>query len=212
MTLRALGVGASAAGFLAALPSTASAHHAMGGRTPDDLFTGLISGLAHPVIGLDHLAFVVAVGLLSMRCPQRFLMPLAFVAATALGTLAHLGGLTLPIAEPVIAATVLLAGGLIVLGRGLPWPAFAALFAMAGLFHGYAYGESIFGAEATPVLSYLVGFCAIQYAIAVAAMEGTRRLARLPSGDMAFVRIAGGAIAGVAMVFLHQQGLSYLLP
>ena len=123
-----------------------------------------------------------------------------------------LAGVSLPVVELVIAVSVLLAGGLIAFGRSLPWPAFAALFAMAGLFHGYAYGESIFGAETTPVVSYLAGFAAIQYGIAVAVMEATRRLARLFTGDVAYVRIAGGAIAGVAMVFLHQQGLSYLLP
>jgi hypothetical protein len=47
------------------LATPASAHHAMGGATPSNLWEGLLSGLAHPVIGLDHLAFVIAAGLIA---------------------------------------------------------------------------------------------------------------------------------------------------
>ncbi len=39
------------------------AHHVMGGRMPATFAEGLLSGLGHPVIGIDHLAFIVAVGL-----------------------------------------------------------------------------------------------------------------------------------------------------
>src|SRR5262249_57584778 len=45
---------------LATVP--AFAHHMMGGRTPSTFMEGLLSGLGHPVIGLDHLAFLLAVG------------------------------------------------------------------------------------------------------------------------------------------------------
>ena len=43
----------------------AGAHHAIGGRIPSNGWEGLLSGLAHPVLGLDHFAFVVAVGLIA---------------------------------------------------------------------------------------------------------------------------------------------------
>jgi len=48
--------------ILAATAAGAEAHHAMGGTMPQTLAQGLLSGLAHPVIGLDHLAFTVAAG------------------------------------------------------------------------------------------------------------------------------------------------------
>ena len=41
----------------------ASAHHLMGGKTPTTFTDGILSGLGHPIIGVDHLAFLVAVGL-----------------------------------------------------------------------------------------------------------------------------------------------------
>ena len=66
--------------------SPASAHHPMGGRVPSNFFEGFMSGLAHPVIGLDHLAFIVAVGLFAAVKPQGFLIPLFFVLSAMLGT------------------------------------------------------------------------------------------------------------------------------
>src|SRR5438552_688041 len=50
---------AAAVSLLAVLAATpAFAHHVMGGRTPATFMEGLLSGLAHPLIGPDHLAFL----------------------------------------------------------------------------------------------------------------------------------------------------------
>ena len=54
-------IGLSLATLLAATP--ALAHHPMGGEVPQTFWHGLLSGFGHPVIGIDHLAFVVAIGL-----------------------------------------------------------------------------------------------------------------------------------------------------
>ena len=43
----------------------AFAHHVMGGKTPSTFREGILSGLGHPVIGIDHFAAVVAVGCLA---------------------------------------------------------------------------------------------------------------------------------------------------
>src|SRR5262249_62342369 len=48
-----------------AMAEPAAAHHVMGGVMPTTAMQGLMSGLGHPVIGLDHFAAVVAVGCLS---------------------------------------------------------------------------------------------------------------------------------------------------
>ena len=47
----------------------AFAHHLMGGHTPATFGEGILSGLGHPVIGLDHFAAVVAVGVSRRRAP-----------------------------------------------------------------------------------------------------------------------------------------------
>ena len=188
----------AAATFLAATP--ALAHHPMGGETPATLGQGLLSGIGHPVLGLDHLAFVIAVGLGAALLGSRFLLPLAFIGATVAGTLLHLAAVGLPLVEAVIALSVAAVGVLVCLDRRPPLAVFAALFAIAGLFHGHAYGEAVFGAETTPVLAYLTGFAATQYAIAVLAGWAVLRAATdVPA------RIGGGMVAGAGMLLVGEQ-------
>ena len=57
------------AAALAAEP--ALAHHVMGGAMPATFGQGLLSGLGHPIIGLDHLAALVGAGLVAARIPAR---------------------------------------------------------------------------------------------------------------------------------------------
>lgn len=166
-------------GLLLTATSPAFAHHAMGGMTPQTFGQGLLSGLAHPVIGLDHFAFLVVAILLTcaLKGTARFLVPLAFVGATIAGTVLHLGAANIPMSETLVALSVVI-GGVLVLTRSYPGAfALSALFAASGILHGYAYGESIVGAETTPLLAYLVGFAAIQYALIVGGVLGLEKLA-----------------------------------
>lgn len=182
----------------------ALAHHPMGGATPSTFTEGLLSGIGHPIIGLDHLAFVIGVGLLALMLGRRFTLPLAFIGATGAGVLIHLASISLPAVETVIALSVLLIGALAVSGSKLPTLIAAALFATAGLFHGFAYGEAIFGAETTPLLAYFLGFAAIQYAVAVGVGYAIQGFADLTERAMTNVRIAGGVVAGVGLVFVAE--------
>ncbi|MFN4281700.1 MAG: HupE/UreJ family protein [Alphaproteobacteria bacterium] len=198
----------SAVSILAVLlvaANPALAHHAMGGETPDTLLAGFISGLAHPVIGLDHLAFVIAMGLASAFAPRSALAPLAFVAMTVFGCVLFLDGLELPLAEIVITGSVVLLGALVLSGRALPFAAYAALFAIAGLFHGWAYGESIIGAEPTPLVAYLAGFALVQYAIAFAVAWGTKAVWQATSPLALKPRLAGAMMAGIGLAFLVEN-------
>jgi len=56
--------------LVALLPLPAAAHHPMGGAMPETLWQGFASGIGHPVIGLDHLAFLVAAGVLAAALPR----------------------------------------------------------------------------------------------------------------------------------------------
>jgi urease accessory protein len=83
----------------------------------------------------------------------------------------------------------------------------ALLFAAAGLFHGYALGESIVGAESSPLGAYLAGLLAIQTLIAIAAYLATlavqRRSPSFNIGSMAAVGVvialAGAVTAAAAL-------------
>lgn len=187
--------------LLASAP--ASAHHVMGGRTPSTIVEGLISGLAHPVIGPDHLAFLLAVGVVVGVGGLNLALPVVFVAAMAIGVMVHVNGIGLPDAEIIVALSVLLAGVLIAYGRALPVAIWGTLFAVAGLFHGYAFGESIFGAEAAPLGAYLLGLVAIQSAVIVGIAMVARRMG---SGISAWApRLAGALVVAVGAIALAGQ-------
>ena len=62
----------------------ASAHHVMGGRTPTTFVEGFLSGLGHPVIGPDHLAFLLAIGLAVGVGGLNLVLPALFVVASAI--------------------------------------------------------------------------------------------------------------------------------
>jgi len=88
-----LGIFASIGLLLIAFP--ASAHHAMGGKVPADFFQGFMSGIAHPLIGFDHFAFIFSVGLLAAIQRRGIFIPIAFVLSSMLGAGAHLATLNL---------------------------------------------------------------------------------------------------------------------
>jgi urease accessory protein len=190
--------------IVTATTDMAEAHHPMGGVTPSTFSEGLLSGFGHPIIGLDHLAFVIGVGLVALMLGHRFTLPLAFIGATIAGVVVHLASISLPAAEVMIALSVLLIGSLVISGKALPTLAAAALFAIAGLFHGFAYGEAIFGAETTPLLAYFLGFAIIQYGIAVGAGFALKGFADVTERTLANIRIAGGLVAGVGLVFVAE--------
>jgi urease accessory protein len=185
------------------MTASASAHHVMGGKIPTTFAEGFLSGLGHPVIGPDHLAFLLAIGVAVGVGGLNLVLPLLFVVASAIGVTLHVNGVNLPGAEIVVAVSVLFAGFLIARGRALPVSLWAILFAAAGLFHGYAFGESIFGAERSPLHAYLLGLIIVQSALTV----GTALFVRRKAGGVSAIapRLAGAVIIGVGLATLIAQ-------
>jgi urease accessory protein len=197
--------------FLTARP--AMAHHAMGGNMPSNFFEGFLSGIAHPLIGPDHLAFIVAVGLLAVSKKQGILIPIAFVISAMIGTGLHLAQLSVPGVELFVSGSVLLFGILLAKKGGLNTLAIATLSGIAGLFHGYAYGEAIFGAEATPKIAYLLGFTVIQLVVSLSAFWFGKTMLKRETADQS-LRSVGLIICGVGLAFFATQviGIAFPLP
>jgi len=187
---------------LLATAGTASAHHLMGGKTPSTFTEGILSGIGHPIIGPDHLAFLVALGIAVGIGRLSFATPLLFLVAMACGVAAHVAAVNIPAAELIVAVSVLLAGVLIALDRHITASVWAMIFSIAGFFHGYAYGESIYGAEATPLAAYLVGLVAVQTALAVGIAFATRAVW---TASGIGPRLVGAAICGVGFTALVGQ-------
>ena len=190
----------------------ALAHHMEGGQRPQTFGEGLLSGIGHPVIGVDHFSFIVAVGIAAALAGRLWTLTVSFVVGALAGCLLHVAGVTLPVAELVITATVLLLGAIIATNRELPAIMLGILFAGAGLFHGWAYGGSILGAEQTPLVAYLVGFTLVQLAIAVLAGLVTRWVIAKDAARRAEVRLAGAVVAGIGMALFIGNVEGMLFP
>lgn len=181
----------------------AAAHHPFGGQTPTNAWEGLLSGLGHPVIGFDHLAFVVAVGLLAANIVRGGFIPVAFLLTAMIGTGMHLLAIDLPMTELAIAGSVVLFGAMVIGQYRLDYKLLTGLAAIAGLFHGYAYGEAIIGAEMNPIAAYLLGFTLMQGMIAFGAMMASQLiLKRWTEKASAILQVSGLAICSVGVMFL----------
>ncbi len=193
------------------IPLPALAHHAMGGAMPTTWAQGFLAGLAHPVIGFDHLAFIVAIGLLGVT--RGLLLPVGFILGTLAGTGLHGWGVDLPGVELGIAGSLVVVGILLVQKQPLPWWLLAGGAMFAGLLHGYAYGEAIIGAQMTPLLAYLLGFTLIQMGIALGAWGLTRFwfLGRW-GGSLEPLRSPGWMVLGIGLAFFVPQMVALIVP
>ncbi len=155
---------------------------------------GLASGLAHPLLGLDHLAAMLAVGLWASR--QRGApawRPLAvFLVAMAGGALLGWGGVALPGLETGIALSVLVLGGLLLAG-GTRAGGLLPLIGLFALYHGQAHGLEL-------PLSAHPGAYALGFLLTTAALQLTGlalgRLALRHRGQ-GWLRLAGAAAGGL---------------
>ncbi len=184
------------------LPLSAGAHHASGGKIPSNGWEGFLSGLAHPILGLDHFAFVVAAGLIGAFHRRGGLVPVAFTAASLIGTWIHLFAWDLPAPELFISSSVVLFGVLLIV-RQMNLPLVVVLAGTSGIFHGYAYGESIVGAEMTPLWAYLLGLAVVQIAVGFSIRWLAQKTPRsTASGEGMSLRLAGFAIGLVGVGYL----------
>jgi len=70
--------------------------------------------------------------------------------------------------------------------------------ATAGLIHGYAYGESVVGAELTPLAWYLGGLFTIQTLLMAAVFAVVRWLRAVASTGLVAAKRALGVAIGAA--------------
>ena len=102
----------------------------------------LISGLVHPLMGLDHILAMIAVGFWAAQLGGSALwrLPLSFMSMMVFAAVIAASGFNLPSADLLIAASVICLGCLIALGIRLPINISACLVGLFAVFHGYAHG------------------------------------------------------------------------
>ena len=119
---------------------------------------GLIAGLSHPVLGLDHLLAMVSVGIVSFQLSGKAIwsVPVTFVVVMAIGGILGMLDIGLIAIELGIALSVLVLGITIALNSSFNKLLIYLFVALFATFHGYAHGLEI--PELAASWSYVIGF------------------------------------------------------
>lgn len=122
----------------------------MGGTSQLSTLQGLLSGIGHPLLGPDHLIFMLAIAFVGLRKPKKWCLNLIAVGlgGSAFSQVLPLPDLLEPWAEALVSLSLAIEGLIILKYLSSQW-----LLPMFSL-HGYLLGSTIIGAEPTPLISY----------------------------------------------------------
>lgn len=183
------------ASLLLAQPAFAHEQSGVGG--------GLVSGLLHPLTGMDHLIAMVAVGIWGAQLgpPAIWVLPITFPLVMAIGGVLGVLHIPLPMPELVIALSALILGAAVAMRLRLPFAVAAMIVAVFAVFHGHAHGAEL-PSSANP-LAYGVGFVVATGLLHLCGIAiGT--LTRWPAGER-LIQGFGAVIAVLGGYFLAQS-------
>jgi urease accessory protein len=171
-------------------------------HTGEGLADGFAGGFMHPLLGPDHIAAMLAVGLWGafLGAPAIFLLPVVFPLVMALGGVLGILGVPLPGIEIGIAVSAVVLGLMVALAAKPHIAVAAVLVGLFAIFHGHAHGTEL--PDGANALAYALGFVVATGLLHLAGI-GFGLLTKFPGGRLA-VRTAGGAIAVAGLVFLGR--------
>ena len=120
--------------------------------------SGLLAGLQHPFSGLDHLAAMLAVGLIAGRMGGRAVisLPLVFIGMMLVGGMTGQAGITLTGIEPAILLSVVVLAGMAITAPRLTSVLATPVIGICALLHGFAHGAAMPAAASAG--AYFLGF------------------------------------------------------
>ena len=137
------------------LGSPAFAHHPFGMGDSSQLtgWTGLISGIGHPLLGPDHLLFLLAIAFIGLKRPTAWILPMLAIGlgGSLVSQFIPLPDAVAPWAEALVSLSLVVEGLIALSVAPATW-----LLPLFGL-HGFLLGSTIVGAEPTPLVSYFCG-------------------------------------------------------
>jgi len=184
----------SVALLLATLPALA---HVQEGQA-----AGFLTGLAHPVSGLDHVLAMVAVGLwgAQLGVPAIWLLPVTFPLVMAFGGFLGLVGIPLPGVETGVALSALALGLAVATSWRPPLAISALMVAAFAVFHGHAHGTELPAGQSG--LTYSIGFVMATGLLHLAGIS-IGLIHRWPVGRVA-LRVLGAGVAAGGLFFLWR--------
>ncbi|PPR79669.1 MAG: hypothetical protein CFH01_00253 [Alphaproteobacteria bacterium MarineAlpha2_Bin1] len=196
--------------FLVIIPSLfvtkiSSAHHFIEGEVPRNLLQGLISGIAHPVIGLDHLFFLIFTSLIVYFIFKKNFFIFLFIFSTILGSFISIFNISFPLLELSIIVSILLVGFSFFIYKSIPSFVILISFIIFGILHGSAYGKTIIDASVQIQISYILGFTLIQFIICLLSFSLVKLFVNTESKEN-FSRYIIGSLnisAGALMLYIY---------
>jgi urease accessory protein len=196
MSRRGARVSLAALVLLAGFPAAALAHV---GREAGQ---GFVSGLLHPVFGLDHFLAMLSVGIVSAQLGGRriYTVPTTFVLAMIVGAVIGVHGSQWPFSEAGIALSVVVLGIAIatVRAEARSWPVML-MVAFFGSLHGHAHGLEL--PKAADPVYYAAGFVISTASIHLLGV-GIGHLCTLRTSFLDVLRHVGSAMAGMGLMML----------
>jgi urease accessory protein len=161
---------------------------------------GFMSGVTHPISGLDHVLAMVAVGLwgAQLGSPAMWMLPIAFPMMMAVGGMLGLIGVPVPGVEVGIAVSGIVLGVMVLGEVKTPLTAAMILVGIFAIFHGHAHGTEL--SEGQNAMLYRIGFV-ISTGTLHAVGIGIGTIHRWNVGQV-LLRAAGGIVMLGGLYFL----------
>ena len=177
--------------------SPALAHHpfGMGESTGLTALQGLLSGIGHPLLGPDHLLFLLAIAFIGLQRPRAWVIPLlaAGLGGSVMSQFIPLPDAVTPWAEALVSLSLVVEGLMALTVASTRW-----LLPLVSL-HGFLLGSTIIGAEPTPLLTYFLGLLIGQGALLIVVTSWSQSLLeRLGAQGQ---RLGAGIWMGIGMAF-----------
>ncbi len=177
---------------------SALAHHPFGmGNNSSELsiWQALLSGVGHPLLGPDHLLFMLGIGFVGLKRTKNWVIPLLSVGlvGSAVVQLLPLPDLIAPWAEALVSLSLTIEGLIALNLLSSKW-----LIPMFSL-HGYLLGSTIVGAEPTPLIGYFLGLLLAQGSFLLIATTLSKRIINWLGSNGRLV--TSGVWVGIGLAF-----------
>ena len=152
----------------------ALAHHPFGMGASSDLsvWQALISGIGHPLLGPDHLFFILGIAFIGLKRTNKWVLTLLTVglAGSSLVQLQPLPDSLSSWAEVLVSLSLAIEGLIVLNHLSSKW--LLPMFAL----HGYLLGSTIVGAESNPLIGYFFGLFLAQAALLLLVTAVSHRI------------------------------------
>lgn len=154
-----------------------------------------MSGIGHPLLGPDHLLFLLAIAFIGLQRPRTWVLPLlgAGLGGSVLSQFIPLSDAIAPWAEALVSLSLVVEGLM-----ALTVASTALLLPLVAL-HGFLLGSTIVGAEPTPLLTYFLGLLIGQGVLLLVTTSWSKAL--LEALGSQGQRLGAGIWIGIGMAF-----------